>query len=216
MSIRILRTAAGMLCWIMALALVGCGSASQPTTEAKAASEATDVPDPARGVAEAALGKSAEILAKGDLAQDGRDQVLVVNRLSGGSAEVAAGSNISGIFVTRAAILENNDGKWSEILLCDEHLKNPRGYLGGSPKGRISGWRLEYSQDPKTGLRMNFTPAEHFNAGQGDAGQSSRPDRPTFAVRWNKSAKRYQTFDQSHERYLSEVPSLETPESTLR
>jgi hypothetical protein len=205
-----------MLSGIMALALTGCGSASQPTTEAKAASEAADVPDAARGVAEAALGKSAEILAKGDLAQDGGDQVLVVNRLATGSAAVAADSIPSAIFVTRAAVLENNDGKWSEILLCDEHLKNPRGYLGGSPAGRISEWRLDYSQDRKDGLQMKFTPAENFNAVQGNAGGNSAPKRPTFEVRWNRSAKRYQTFDQSHERYLSEVPSLETPESHLK
>jgi hypothetical protein len=216
MSIRKLRTLVGMLSWVMALALGGCNSASQPTTEAKAASEEADVPNAARGVAEAALGKAAEILAKGDLAQDGREQLLVVNRLSGGSAAVAAGSRPSAIFVTRAAILENNDGKWSEILLCDEHLKNPRGYLGGSPAGRISGWRLEYSQDPKAGLQMKFTPAENFNAGQGNVDQSSAPKRASLEVRWNRSAKRYQTFDQSHERYLSEVPSLETPESHLK
>jgi hypothetical protein len=205
-----------MLSWIMALALAGCGSAPPPTTEAKAASEDADVPDAARGVAESALGKSAEILAKGDLAQDGRDQVLVVNRLSAGAAAVASGAKPSAIFVTRAAVLENNDGKWSEILLCDEHLKNPRGYLGGSPAGRISGWRLEYSQDPKDGLQMKFTPAENFNAAHGNTDQGSAPKRPTFEVRWNRSAKRYQTFDQSHERYLSEVPSLETPESHLK
>ena len=30
---------------------------------------------------------------------------------------------VSPIFVTRAAVLEKNDGKWSQILLCDEHLK---------------------------------------------------------------------------------------------
>jgi hypothetical protein len=142
--------------------------------------------------------------------------MLVVNRLSARQATVALGSNSSAILVTRAAVLENNDGKWSEILLCDEHLKNPRGYLGGSPAGRISGWRLEYSQDPKAGLQMKFAQAESSNRANGNAEHGLEPKHPTFEVRWNRRVKRYQTFDQSHERYLSEVPSLETPESTLR
>ncbi len=112
------------------------------------------------GVAEAALGKQAEILAQGDLALNGRDQMLVVNRFSRSSSMLAVRTNTSAIFVTRAAVLEQNGGKWSEVLLCDEHLKNPNGYLGGSPAARVTGWRLEYRQDPKEGLEMKFTPAE--------------------------------------------------------
>ena len=120
------------------------------------------------------------------------------------------------IFVTRAAILEKNGGKWSEVLLCDEHLKNPNGYLGGSPAARVAGWRLEYSQDAKEGLEMKFTPADRFDAVNVNTDESSGQNKPTFDVRWNKNAKRYQSFDQSHERYLSEVPSLETPQSILK
>ena len=107
------------------------------------------------------------------------------------------------------------DGKWSEILLCDEHLKNPNGYLGGSSAGRASGWRLEYTQDAKEGLEMKFTPAESFELARTRIKVPSER-HPTFDVRWNKNAKRYQSFDQSHERYLSEVPSLETPQSILK
>ncbi len=120
------------------------------------------------------------------------------------------------IFFTRAAILEQNDGKWSEVLLCDEHLKNPMGYLGGTPATRVTGWRLEYTQDPKEGLEIKFSPAGGFDAAHGNSGRSSEQKHPIFEVRWNKNVKRYQSFDQSHERYLSEVPSLETPESTLK
>jgi hypothetical protein len=100
--------------------------------------------------------------------------------------------------------------------LCDEHLKNPNGYLGGSPAGRITGWRLEYGQDATDGLEMKFTPAERIDAVNGNANQNSGQKYPTFNVRWNKSARRYQSFDQSQERFLSEVPSLETPQSILK
>ena len=216
MRIRRLRTIVGTLSWIMALSLAGCQSAQQAApAEVKAAAERADVADEARGVAEAALGKQAEILARGDLALNGREQLLVVNRVSKRAESGGAGANPP-IFVTRAAILEQMDGKWSEVLLCDEHLKNPSGYLGGSPAGRVTGWRLEYTQDAKEGVEMKFTPAERFDPASANADRGSEQKFTAFDVRWNKSAKRYQSFDQSHERYLSEVPSLETPQSTLR
>ena len=162
MRIRRLRTIVGTLSWIMALSLAGCHSAQQPApAEVKAASERADVADEARGVAEAALGKQAEILARGDLALNGREQLLVVNRISKQTAAGGGGAN-SPILVTRAAVLEQNGGKWSEVLLCDEHLKNPNGYLGGSPVGRTNDWQLEFSQDAKDGLEMKFSPAEKF------------------------------------------------------
>jgi len=217
MKIRRLRTALGMLTWIMALSLSGCHTGQQPTAaDNKAAAESADVSDEVRGVAEATLGKGAEIVAKGNLAQNGLEQVLVVNRFSTGAQANMGEANPLPIFVTRAAILEKNEGKWSEILLCDEHLKNPNGYLGGIPEVRVSGWRLEFRQDAGEGLGMKFTPAEGFNAVGVNTAQSSEQKYRTFDVRWNKNAKRYQSFDQSHERYLNEVPSLETPESVLR
>jgi hypothetical protein len=216
MRIRRLRTIVGMLSWIMALSLAGCHSAQQPASaDVKAAAERADVADEARGVAEAALGKQAEILARGNLALNGREQLLVVNRVSK-RAESGGGGENPPIVVTRAAVLEQMGGKWSEVLLCDEHLKNPSGYLGGSAVGRASGWRLEYIQDAKEGLEMKFTPAEKFDPAGANADQSSEQKFPAFDVRWNKNAKRYQSFDQSHERYLSEVPSLETPQSILK
>jgi hypothetical protein len=216
MRIRKLRTIVGTLSWIIALSLAGCHSAQQPSpAEVKAAPERADVADEARGVAESALGKQAEILARGDLALNGREQLLVVNRVSKRAESGGGGANPP-IFVTRAAILEQIDGKWSEVLLCDEHLKNPSGYLGGSPVGRATGWRLEYTQDAKEGLEMKFTPAEKFDAASANADRNSEQKFPAFDVRWNKNAKRYQSFDQSHERYLSEIPSLETPQSILK
>ncbi len=208
---------AGMLSWIMALSLAGCRTAP-PAASADIETEAqsADRPDEAREVADASLGKQAEILARGNLAQNGREQVLVINRFSAGAQASKESASSSPIFVTRAAILEKNDGKWAQVLLCDEHLKNPKGYLGGSPAARVNGWRLEYSQDERNGLEMRFTPAEKVDALNANTEERSKARNATLDVRWNKNAKRYQSFDQSHERYLNEVPSLETPQSTLR
>jgi hypothetical protein len=120
------------------------------------------------------------------------------------------------MLVTRAAILERNGGKWSQVLLCDEHLKNPRGYLGASSSASAGGWKLEYRQDPQAGLVLRFTPALIASVGNRRASQDSETKSPAFEVRWNKNAKRYQSFDQSHERYLSEIPSLGPAESILK
>jgi hypothetical protein len=217
MRIRRLRTVVGTLSWIMALSLAGCHTTQQaaPAND-QAAAEAANGADEARGVAEASLGKQAEILAHGDLALNGGEQLFVVDRFPAGAPESKGEANPPPIFVTRAAVLEKDGGKWSEILRCDEHLKNPYGYLGGSPAARVTGWRLEFSQDAKEGLEMKFTPAERFDAVNVQTEERIGPKNVTYEVRWNKNAKRYQSFDQSHERYLSEVPSLETPQSTLR
>jgi hypothetical protein len=179
-------------------------------------SEAAKQAEDARNVAQASLGKQAEVLAHGNLAQNGLEQVLVVNRSSANGAASGGQRPESPILVTRAAVLQRDGGKWSEVLLCDEHLKNPYGYLGGARAVRANGWRLEYRQDPQHGLEMKFTPAEKLEATGVNAGEDSQRNEAAFDVRWNKSAKRYQSFDQSHERYLGEIPSLEIPESTLK
>jgi hypothetical protein len=208
----------------------GCGESQsqERASDARQASEVSTVAEQAREVAETSLGKQAEVLVHGNLAQNGLEQVLVVNRVSGratGSASNipsndtppnSASSKSGSVFVTRAAVLQKENGKWSEVLLCDDHLKNPSGYLGGSHVGRVSGWRMEYRQDPQTGLELTFSPADRLDADRANADESSEQKSATFDVRWNKNSKRYQSFDQSHERYLSEVPSLETPQSVLR
>jgi hypothetical protein len=63
---------------------------------------------------------------------------------------------------------------------------------------------------------MKFTPTAKPDASDGNAKQSSERKDQAFDVRWNKNAKRYQTFDQSQERFLSEVPSLDIPQSVLK
>jgi len=212
-----LRAALRALPWIMALCLAGCQTAQQQPSDPGKAAAASDGPaEEAQRVAEASLGKQSEILAQGDLALNGREQLLVVNRIASAAPVNRDRASSSPIYIMRAAVLEKNDGKWSQILLCDEHLKNPNGYLGNSPKTRITGWQLEYRKDQKVGLEMSFTPATKFGVENTSADEGSEEKQPTFDVRWNKNTKRYQSFDKSHERYLGEVPSLEAPESILK
>lgn len=209
-----LRTAMGTLPWILAIFVGGCHSVQPAPLNGRATAEGVGPSEETRGVAEASLGKQAEILAQGDLAQNGREELLVVNRFSKGTFPGAGSADPEEILVTRATILEKNGGKWSEILRCDEHLKNPNGYLGGSPLGRVSGWQLEYQQDPKKGLELHFTPANLEGESSG-AGKSTSRKQAVF-VSWNTRAKRYQSLDRSHERYLNEVRALEPAESILR
>jgi hypothetical protein len=195
----------------------GCQPAPRPSPgELEAAAKRAEAADEVKRVAEASLGKQSEVLAQGDLARDGREQLFVVNRFAAGEPRDKGDSNSAPMLITRAVVLEKNGEQWSEILRCDEHVKNPHGYLGGSPAGRVNGWRLEYRQDSQAGLELKLTPAERLNADGVSTNEHSGQKNPTFEVRWNLSVKRYQTFDASHERYLSEVPSLETPQSTLR
>jgi len=107
--------------WLVTVFLAGCRTAQPSPAEVKKDAERADVSNEARGAAEAALGKQAEVLAQGNLAQNGREQLLVINRYSTGAAAGGKEANPSMIFLTRATILEQNDGKWSEVLLCDEH-----------------------------------------------------------------------------------------------
>ena len=60
--------------------------------------------------------------------------------------------------MSRAVVLENDGGRWKEMFRCDEHLQNPKGYLGGTPLAPVNGWRLQYEQDDDKGLQMYFTP----------------------------------------------------------
>jgi hypothetical protein len=214
MTIGKLRAVPALLAGVVAFFLVGCQSAQQTTPAEAAAPPAAPaaVPETQR-VAEAVLGMQAEVVARGDLAGNGSEQLLVVNRFEKGARGDVVPGNSTAMFVTRAVIVEKDGGKWAEVLRCDEHLKNPRGYLGGSPAARITGWRLEFTPDTDRGVELRFTPS-----GAGEQRLSDEPDRGgrTIAVRWNAKAKRYQSLDQSHKAYLGEVPTLETPQSILR
>jgi hypothetical protein len=212
-----LRAALRASPWIVALCVTGCQTAPQPPAAADKIAAASDkLAEEAQGVAEASLGKQSQILAQGDLALNGRPQLLVVNPVRAAVAGNQPGSNASSLVVRRAAVLEKNDGKWSQILLCDEHLKNTNGFLGGLPRTRVEGWQLAFSRNATQGLEMVFTPAAYPGGESGSSDDAPERRQPSFVVRWNKNLKRYQSFDKSHERYLGEVPALEVPESTLK
>jgi len=204
----------GKIAWIaaggMVLGLICCGSRQQAAKPEDAASnqaaaatalKAPAVPEDVQQGAEAALGSETEVLAFGDLAKNGREQVLAINRMKPNPEKPVAGT-----VVTRAAVIEKDATGWKEVFRCDEHLKNTNGYLGGTPLAGVAGWRLQYEQDAVKGLEMYFTPASKPAGGYVQ----------TLGVRWNPKTKRYQSLDRNFEQFVEEVPALETPQSQLR
>lgn len=187
----------------MAAACASCSSST--STPAKKESAATapvkpSVPADIQAAADAALGTDTDVLVFGDLAKNGRQQILAVNRV-----KAAPEKAIAGIAATRAAVIENDGGTWKEIFRCDGHLKNARGFMGGTPLSPVDGWRLQYEQDPQKGLQMYFTPIAKPMGGY----------IQTIGVRWNPQVKRYQSLDRNYEQFLGEVPALDTPQSQL-
>jgi hypothetical protein len=206
--------AAASLAGAATVLLIGCGQAPLPGASGRMARDTrpSDASEPdVQKLAESVLGSQAEILARGNLAGDGREQLLVVNRVER-AAKVAPNSGRT--MITRAAILEKGAGKWTEALLCDEHLKNSMGYLRGAPVAPVTGWLLAYQRVAGKSLQLLFTPVGISKTGSGSA-PSNDTVGPTIAVRWNTKLKRYQAFDRSQDRFLGEVPTLVTPESRL-
>jgi hypothetical protein len=183
---------------------VGCGSeapkpSSEPAAQAKPAAPA--IPEDIQDAAQHLLGSDAQVLLFGDLAKNGKRQFLAANVVP-----KTPKNNMPGTVVTRAVIAEDDDGKWTELLRCDEHLKNQKGYLGLTPLDSINGWRLQYEQDPDKGLQLYFTPLKV----NGDTHVLP------VGVRWNPATKRYQSLDASYEHFLKESTSLQNVRSTLR
>jgi hypothetical protein len=185
--------------------LTGCGQEApapkpEPAVEAKPPEPA--VPEEIQSAAQSLLGVETQVLLFGDLAKTGRQQFLAANVVP-----KTPTNNAPGTIVTRAVIAENQDGKWSELLRCDEHLKNSQGYLGLTPLAPVTGWRLQFEQNPDKGLQIYFTPLK------GTADTHVLP----IGVRWNPATKRYQSLDHSYEHFLSEAPSMgSAAKSTLR
>ncbi len=196
---------------IVAAVTVGvtsCGtSAPEPakpasTATTPAAPATPPVPDDIQKAAERSLGSETEVLLFGDLAKNGEQEVLAINRMKQNPKGGAPGT-----VVTRAVILQKDaGGTWKEVLRCDEHLENPKGYLGNIPLAPVNGWRLQYEQDAQKGLQLYFTPVAD------PKGARALP----IEVRWNTKVKRYQSLDRNFENFLGELPSLETPESQIR
>jgi len=191
---------------IIAGGSVGCRAPQTPAQiEAAPQPAKSAVPPEIAAVAAAALGRDADVVSFGDLAHNGRQQVLVANRTQ--VAGPVAKSAEAGVRFTRAAVLERKGAKWAEVLRCDEYLKNPSGYLGGIPLQPVTGWRLEFSKQSSDQEReLLFTPLR-------DSGATSTY---TVAVRWNPATERYQSVDPQTGRFFEELPSLETPVSPLR
>ena len=189
---------------LLAAFLMGCGQ-DAPSQPAKPAAEAKP-PAPAvsqdiQDAADALLGKETTVLLTGDLAKNGKQQFLAANVVPKSTK-----NQLPGTIITRAVVAENENGHWTEILRCDEHLKNEKGFLPGTPIGGISGWRLAYEQDPDKGLQLYFTPLK------GAVDTHSLP----IGIRWNAQAKRYQSLDRTYEHFLNESGSLSTAHSSLR
>jgi len=164
---------------------VGCGSevpkpSSEPAALTKPAAPA--IPEDIQDAAQHLLGSDAQVLLFGDLAKNGKRQFLAANVVP-----KTPKNNMPGTVVTRAVIAEDDDGTWTELLRCDEHLKNQKGYLGLTPLDSINGWRLQYEQDPDKGLQLYFTPLKV----NGDTHVLP------VGVRWNPATKRYQSLDAS-------------------
>jgi hypothetical protein len=182
--------------------LGGCGAEPpKPTVQAETKPAEPAIPEEIQSAAKALLGSESQVLAFGDLAKNGQQQFLAANVVP-----KTPTNNLPGTIITRAVVVENSGGKWTEVLRCDEHLKNPKGYLGLSPWSPITGWRLQYEQTEDKGLELYFTPLK---------GTTDTHVLP-IGVRWNSATKRYQSLDRTYEHFLLETPNLEAPRSSLR
>ena len=159
------------------------------------------IPSETQTAAEGALGSETEVLAFGDLAKNRKQQIFAVNRLKSTPQGVMPGT-----LVSRAIVLENDGGKWKEVFRCDEHLQNPKGYLGGTPLAPVAAWRLQYEQHEDKGLQMYFTPLAKPAGGYIE----------TIGIRWNPQQKLYESLDRTYEHFLGETKNLATPESQVK
>jgi hypothetical protein len=182
----------------------GCGTeAPKPKPEAAVETKPAEpaIPEDIQAAAKQLLGSDTQVLLVGDLAKNGKRQFLAANVIP-----KTPKNNIPGTVITRAVVAQEDNGKWTELLRCDEHLKNSKGYLGLTPLDSITGWRLQYEQNAEKGLQLYFTPLKV----NGDTHVLP------VGVRWNPATNRYQSLDASYDHFLKESASLENVRSTLR
>ncbi|HEV1994792.1 MAG TPA: hypothetical protein VGR03_10705 [Candidatus Acidoferrum sp.] len=186
----------------LAIFLGGCGAdAPKPAAQAETKPAEPAVPEEIQLAAKSLLGSESQVLAFGDLAKNGKQEFLVANVVP-----KTPTNNLPGTIVTRVVVAENTEGKWAEVLRCDEHLKNQKGFLGLTPLVPVTGWRLQYEQNDEKGLQLYFTPLK------GAIDSHVLP----IGVRWNPATKRYQSLDRTYEHFLLESPSMHDARSTLR
>jgi hypothetical protein len=202
-SRRILVRMAASSLALASLLLTGCGDdpAPKPAAEEPAKPAALAVPEDMQAAAQNLLGKETQVLVFGDLAKTGKQQFLAANVVP-----KTPKNDIPGTIVTRAVLAEETDGKWSELLRCDEYLKNAKGYLALTPLTSVAGWKVQYDQDPIKGIQLYFTPIK------GPADKHVLP----IGIAWNPATKRYQSLDMTYEHFLMEKSSLDTVRSVLR
>jgi hypothetical protein len=200
---RVFLTVAGGSLAFAALLLSGCGEepASKPSAETPAKPAEPAVPEDMQAAAQNLLGKETQVLVFGDLAKTGKQQFLAANVVP-----KTPKNDLPGTIVTRAVLAEETDGKWSELLRCDEYLKNAKGYLALTPLAAVAGWKVQYDQDPVKGIQLYFTPIK----GPAD------PHVLPIGIAWNPATKRYQSLDLSYQHFLMEKPTLDTARSVLR
>jgi hypothetical protein len=185
-----------------AILVGGCGAeAPKPATQVEVKLAEPAVPEEIQAAAKAMLGSETQVLVFGDLARNGKPQLLAANVVP-----KTPTNNLPGTIITRAVVAEKDDEKWVEVLRCDEHLKNQKGYLGLTPLTPITGWRVQFEQSADKGLQLYFTPLK---------GTTDAHVLP-IGVRWNPATKRYQSLDRTYEHFLLESPSLQDARSTLR
>jgi len=172
---------------------------AEPAAAVKPAEPA--IPEEIQAAAAGSLGSETTVLAYGDLAKTGTQQILIANVLPKTPKD-----NITGTIVSRAAIVEKQGNNWMQIFLCDEHLKNSKGYLGMTPIEPVSGWRIQHEQDPAKGLTVYFTPVKGI----------FDPHVLPIAVQWNPKTKRYQSMDRSYQQFLLESPVLSKVRTRLQ
>jgi hypothetical protein len=186
------------------LLLFGCADtpAPKPAEQTAAPKPAEpEIPADIQAAAEGSLGSETTVLTYGDLAKTGTQQILIANVVPKTPKE-----NITGTIVSRAAIVENQKSQWVQIFLCDEHLKNSKGYLGMTPIEPVTAWRIQHEQDPVKGLTVYFTPVK---------GMTDAHVLP-IAVQWNPKTKRYQSLDRSYQQFLIESPALSSVRTRLQ
>ncbi|PYU81549.1 MAG: hypothetical protein DMG50_15425 [Acidobacteria bacterium] len=186
----------------LAIFLGGCGTdASKPAPQAETKPAEPAVPEDIQLAAKALLGSESQVLLFGDLAKNRKQAFLAADVVP-----KTPTNNLPGTIVTRVVVAENTDGKWAEVLRCDEHLKNQKGFMGLTPLVPVTGWRLQYEQNDEKGLQLYFTPLK---------GAIDTHVLP-IGVRWNPATKRYQSLDRTYEHFLLESPSMQDARSTLR
>ncbi len=145
----------------------GCSSGDQQTAQTAAKPAEPAIPDDVQAAATALLGKDTTVLVFGDLAKTGTRQLLAVNLVPKTPKDTVAGT-----IITRAVIAEDTPEGWHELVRCDEHLKNAKGYLGGSPIEPVSGWKLQFEKTDIARIEC-LSDSDQRNAGSARAAAGS-------------------------------------------